>query len=126
MAHEADGRADNPFESVTRAISREFPRLNLVPQVTIQGVGTPDLLDQELGLVVECDSFKFHSNRSAVVKDVERYNAVELRGLGLLRFAWEHAMLRQDYIRDALREWLDGRAASDGQPVRQPCPHCTA
>jgi hypothetical protein len=126
VAHEADGRADNPFESVTRAISREFPRLNLVPQVTIHGVGTPDLVDQELGLVVECDSFKFHSNRSAVVKDVERYNAVELHGLGLLRFAWEHAMLRQDYIRDTLREWLDGRAASDGRAVRQLCPRCTA
>ena len=126
VAREADGRADNPFESVTRAISREFPQLTLVPQVTIHGVGTPDLVDEELGLVVECDSFKFHSNRSAVVNDVERYNAVELRGLGLLRFAWEHAMLRQDYVRDTLREWLNARARSDGRAVRQPCPRCAA
>ena len=126
VAGEADGRADNPFESVTRAVSREVPGLNLVPQVHIPGVGTPDLVDKELGLVVECDSFKFHSNRSAVVKDVQRYNAVELRGLGLLRFAWEHSMLRQDYVRDTLREWLEGRAASDGRAVRQPCPRCAA
>ena len=126
VANDADGRADNPFESVTRAISREFPQLRLVPQVTIHGVGTPDLVDQELGLVVECDSFKFHSNRSAVVKDVERYNAVELRGLGLLRFAWEHVMLRQNYVRDTFREWLDARAASDGRAVRQCCPRCAA
>jgi len=125
VAHEADGRADNPFESVTRAISREFP-LRLVPQVTIPGLGTPDLVDQELGLVVECDSFKFHSNRAAVVKDVERYNAVELRGLGLLRFAWEHSMLRQDYVRDTFREWLEARAASDGRAVRRSCPRCAA
>jgi hypothetical protein len=126
VAHEADGRADNPFESVTRAISREFPELKLVPQVTIPGLGTPDLVDRELGLVVECDSFTFHSNRSAVVNDVERYNTVELRGLGLLRFAWEHSMLRQDYVRDTLREWLEARAASDGRAVRRPCPRCAA
>ncbi len=126
VANDADGRADNPFESVIRAISKEFPQLRLVPQVTIHGVGTPDLVDEELGLVVECDSFKFHSNRSAVVKDVERYNAVELRGLGLLRFAWEHVMLRQNYVRDTFREWLDARAASDGRAVRQCCPRCAA
>jgi hypothetical protein len=126
VAQEADGRADNPFESVTRAISKEFPQLNLVPQVSIPGLGTPDLVDQELGLVVECDSFKFHSNRAAVVKDVERYNAVELRGLGLLRFAWEHSMLRPDYVRDTLREWLEARAASDGRAVRRRCPRCAA
>lgn len=124
VAREADGRADNPFESVTRAISREVPGINLVPQVHIFGIGTPDLVDLELGLVVECDSFKFHSNRSAVVKDVERYNAVELRGLSLLRFAWEHSMLRQDYVRATLREWLEGRAASNGRAVRKPCPRC--
>ncbi len=42
----------------------------------------------------------------AVVKDVERYNAAQLHQLGLLRFAWEHAMLRQDYVRETFRSWL--------------------
>ena len=53
VANEADGRADNPFESVTRAISKEFPRLKLVPQVTIPGLGTADLVDLERGLVAQ-------------------------------------------------------------------------
>ena len=121
----ADHRPDNPFESVTRAISREFP-LNLVPQVAVRGVGRVDLVDERLGLLVECDSFKFHSERAAVVNDVERYNACEIQQLGLLRFAWEHVMLRQDYVRATFREWLEAQAASDGLAVRQPCRVCSA
>lgn len=110
----ADGRADNPFESVIRCISHEFPSLHLVPQVEIAGLGRPDLYDAA-GLVVECDSFQFHSKRAAVVKDVERYNACQQLGLGLLRFAWEHAMLRQDYVREQFSGWL----AAHGHAVRR-------
>lgn len=126
VAHAADGRAENPFESVVRAVSLEFPELNLEPQVFIPGLGRPDLHDRERGLVVECDSFKFHSDRFAVVNDVERYNACALLELGLLRFAWEHAMHRQDYVRNTFREWLDVQAASDGLAVRPRCPRCAA
>lgn len=114
----ADGRTANPFESVVRALSLELPALRLVPQVWVPGYGRPDLHDDALGLVVECDSFTFHSARSAVVHDVERYNAAAILGLGLLRFAWEHAMLRQDYVRDTLRHWLDVHEVTDGQAVR--------
>jgi hypothetical protein len=107
VAQCADKRADNPFESVVRAISYEYPGLQLIPQVTVAGLGRPDLYDRHLGLVVECDSFQFHSGRSAVVHDVERYNACTQLSLSLLRFAWEHAMLRQDYVRDQFAGWLE-------------------
>ena len=121
-----DARADNPFESVVRAIAWEFPSLRLEPQVTIAGYGRPDLYDESLGLIVECDSFSFHSERAAVVKDVERYNAAEIHGLGLLRFAWEHAMLRQDYVRDTLREWLAVKELTGRLAVGRRCPSCAA
>ncbi len=109
-----DGRAENPFESVVRALSLELPALRLVPQVVIPGYGRPDLYDEASRLVVECDSFTFHARREAVVKDVERYNAAQLHQLALLRFAWEHIMLRQDYVRQTFRSWL----VTDGQAVR--------
>ena len=122
----ADARADNPFESVVRGISLEFRDLRLVPQVTIPGYGRPDLYDESPGLVVECDSFTFHSERGAVVKDVERYNAAQIHGLALLRFAWDHAMLRQDYVRDTFREWLAAWSVTGGLAVRRRCPSCSA
>lgn len=121
----ADSRAANPFESTVRGISHEFP-LRLVPQVTIPGYGRPDLYDERRNLIVECDSFTFHSERSAVVKDVERYNAAALASLGLLRFAWEHAVLRPDYVRNTLRDWLAIQAAQERLAVRRRCPHCAA
>lgn len=122
----ADARADNPFESVVRGISLEFRDLRLVPQVTIPGYGRPDLYDESHGLVVECEWFTFHSERGAVVKDVERYNAAQIHGLALLRFAWDHAMLRQDYVRDTFREWLAARSVAGGLAVRRRCPSCPA
>lgn len=126
VAEAADGRADNPFESATRSISLDFPELALEPQVFVPGVGRPDLVDLRLGLIVECDSFQFHSDRTAVVRDVERYNACAVQGLTLLRVAWEHAMLRQDYVRDTFREWLEAQAATQRHAVRPRCPGCAA
>lgn len=126
VAEAADGRADNPFESVVRAVSKEFPQLTLVPQVVVPGVGRPDLVDESLRLVVECDSFTFHSARADVVHDVERYNACAVEAHTLLRFAWEHAMLRQDYVRDTFRVWLAARAGTQGRAVRSGCPRCHA
>ncbi len=121
-----DARADNPFESVVRGISQEFPDLHLEPQVTIPGYGRPDLYDRSRKLLVECDSFTFHSNRAAVVKDTERYNAAAMHGLPLLRFAWEHAILRQDYIRETFREWLEVQQLTDRLAVGRRCPYCCA
>jgi len=105
----ADGRAENPFESVIRAISLEFA-VRLEPQVSIPGYGRADLCDRRLGLIVECDSFTFHSERSAVVKDVERYNSAAILGSPLLRFAWEHSMsARTTSATPSGSGWASGR-----------------
>lgn len=103
VAQAADPRSANPLESVVRAVALGVPRLRLVPQVDLPGLGRPDLYDEQLRLVVECDSFGFHASREALLHDIERYNAFELAGLRLLRFGYEHAMNDAGYIERTLR-----------------------
>ncbi|MBD8868354.1 hypothetical protein [Nocardioides donggukensis] len=120
----ADARAENPFESAVRAHGLDVPGLSLVPQQYLPGVGYPDLLDEALGLVVECDSFGFHASRYALQRDCERYNACARLGLVVVRFAWEHAMRDGDYVRATLaamaRQRAGLRAARPGRGRRTP------
>jgi len=102
----ADPRADNPFESVLRAIGLDVPGLTLVPQVEIRAQGRrlvrPDLVDQRLKLVVEADSFEHHGSRKALVLDCARYDNLVADGWTVLRFAWEHVMHRPAWVRSTL------------------------
>lgn len=97
-----DRRAANPFESVLRAALIDVPNLELVPQVWVGNVGRADLVDAERRLVVEADSFEFHSSRHAMLRDMERYNGFLAEGYRVIRFGWEHAMFQQDYVREAV------------------------
>lgn len=106
VAEEADGRAHNPFESVLRAISLDVTGLRLEPQqVLVFGRRhlQPDLLDRELRIVVEAESFAFHSDRQALRRDCERYNLLGRHGWTVYRFTWEHVMSRPEYVADVLR-----------------------
>lgn len=98
----ADPRAENPFESVTRAIAEEVPLLAVEPQAYVEGIGHPDLYDRRLGIVIECDSFEFHKERADIMRDCERYNSCALLRLVAIRFSWDHTMLRPDYVRKTL------------------------
>ncbi len=112
VAGHGSGLAANPFESVLRAIALEVPGLCLEPQVVIAEdgfVGRPDLVDRELRIVVEADSFEFHGRRSALHRDCERYNALVLRGWLVLRFSWEHVMLHPAYVRECLEQAVRSR-----------------
>ena len=102
VARHASALADNPFESVVRAHTIEVPGIDLAPQVFIPGYGRADLVDLRRALVVECDSFAFHSSRAALLNDIERYNRAAGLGLTLVRFGYEHAH-QPDYIRSTLR-----------------------
>ena len=104
VAEHADGRADNPFESVLRAIAIEIPGLQVQAQRSIPGIGRPDLVDPVLRLVIEADSFEFHGRRAMLTRDCERYNAFVVDGWLVIRFAWEHVMLRPDYVDRVLRD----------------------
>lgn len=117
---EADGRADNPFESATRVLSRRVGDIHLVPQQMVPGVGRVDLADPTSGLVVECDSFAFHAHRAGLLRDIERYNALELTGRPFLRVGWEHAFRQPDYVVTTMQALVDGLA------VRSHCSRCAA
>ena len=109
VVRSADGRAANPFESCARAIAYDVPGLDVRPQVVIPGVGRVDLADLALGIVVECESFEFHSDAKSLKKDVRRYTSCARRGLVVVRFTWKEVMFDPDYCRRVLRDVVDLR-----------------
>lgn len=106
MADLADGRADNPFESVLRAIASDVPGLDVEPQVRIRGglglAVRPDLVDRRLRLVLEADSFEWHGDRAALRRDARRYDLLLADGWVVLRFAWEDVMHDHAWVRSVL------------------------
>ncbi len=116
-----DARAANPFESVLRAILISVPGALFEPQVWIGNIGRADLVERRRRLVVEADSFEFHSDPAALNRDIERYNAFLGEGHLVLRFAWKHAMFEQDYVLATVSAALEPQGLS----VRW-CPRCDA
>jgi hypothetical protein len=104
VARSASGLADNPFESVLRALALDAG-LSVVPQASIHigsGWCRPDLLDESRALAIEAESFAWHGERGQLTRDCQKYNGLTLLGLTLLRFAWEHVFLRPDYVSGVL------------------------
>ena len=116
VARAASEQAANPFESVLRAIALDVVGLAVEPQVWVDDIGRPDLVDQRLRLVAEADSFEFHGRRRALTKDCERYNAFVIAGWLVIRFAWEHVMFEPDYVRQVLTSMV---ALLSGQPIER-------
>ena len=105
VCENADARADNPFESALRAVAHDVPGLHVVPQTVItDGTFTvrPDLVDQQLLVVLEADSFAWHGKRSALAADARRYNELVIRGWIVLRFSYEDVMFHADEVRRVL------------------------
>jgi very-short-patch-repair endonuclease len=98
----ADARAANAFESAARAIGLDVPGLHLVPQLRVAAGITPDLVDAGLRIVVECDSWTYHAEKSAFHRDLERYNELALGGWLVLRLDRRHVVEQPAYVRDLL------------------------
>lgn len=116
----ADRRAANPFESVLRAIALAFPELKLEPQLRIWDSGlwaTVDLGDETLLLVLEAEGFEHHRSRKDLHRDARRYTELTVWGWAVLRFAWEDVMLHPDWVRWAIRAWLERRAGRAVPPA---------
>jgi hypothetical protein len=89
VARAASALAANPFESVLRAIALDVAGLHVEPQIEIEDRGfwcRPDLVDVENRIVIEAESFGFHSKRKALLKDCRRYTALAIRGWRDVRF----------------------------------------
>lgn len=99
---EATPKAANPFESVLRAIALDVPGLRVEPQRYIAPRLRPDLVDEDLRVVIEADSFAWHGSRGALRNDARRYNLLVVGGWTVLRFSWEDVMFDPDYVRQVL------------------------
>lgn len=108
----ADVRAANPFESVLRAIVLDIPGSAFEPQVWVGSIGRPDLVDRRRCVIIEGDSFEFHSDAASLNRDMERYNAFVASGHAVLCFGWRHAMFQQDYVRETVAGVLAARERS--------------
>lgn len=107
VADLATADAANPFESVLRAIATEVPGLEVKAQVLITSTTPwcrPDLVDSDLGVALEADSFEWHGDRRALARDARRYNLLVAQGWIVLRFSWEDVMLDPDYVHRVLVE----------------------
>ena len=101
VAREADGRAHNPFESVLRAIALDVPGLDVEPQLPVRCGGRwlhPDLGDRHRRIAIEAESFEFHSDVTALVRDCERYNDLGTLGWTVYRFVWGNVMNAPWYV----------------------------
>ncbi len=123
VAAEARAEAANPFESALRAIAIEIPGLNVRPQVPLfapaEFLGQPDLVDEDLRIVLEADSFEWHGDRAALRHDARRYDLMVVNGWLVLRFAWEDVMFDPMWVRSILE-------AAVYERTYRSCPQCSA
>ena len=103
VALAADHRACNAFESCLRGLVLEAGLEGFEPQLEIRlptRIVHVDLGDPERRLVLEAESFAHHGSRGDLVYDCERYNELWANGWRVLRFAWEHVMFQQGWVKD--------------------------
>jgi len=112
----SDPRAENGFESLVRAIANDVAGLRLVPQVVVLPGITCDLVDETLGIVVECDSWTYHAEKSAFARDMERYNTLVLAGRLVLRIGRPLALSEPALVRRHLTTAVALRA-TPGPPA---------
>ena len=122
VAAHATPEAANPFESALRALCLQVLGLRVRPQVPVFAadfLGRPDLVDEDLRIIIEADSFAWHGDRHALHRDALRYNAFVAHGWLVLRFSWEEVMLHPDRVLEVLRAVVQLRT-----DLR--CPGCPA
>lgn len=124
VAAEATDLAANPFESALRAIALEVDGMNVRPQVSLYAddcfLGRPDLVDTDLGIVAEADSFEWHGSRAGLVRDARRYNDLVVNGWLVLRFTWEDVVLEPERVAAVLAAAVEARRKVASGPLRGP------
>jgi very-short-patch-repair endonuclease len=53
-------------------------------------------------VVLEADSFEFHSSPKDLDRDTRRYNGATVRGWLVLRFTWRQVMFEPELVRETL------------------------
>ncbi len=87
----------------------------------------PDLVDLGTRVILEADSWEFHTGREAHVRDCWRYNEFVAEGWVVLRFTWWHVMEQPDYVLDVLSRVYNATIRTCRSPVKRslgaPDPH---
>lgn len=102
VVQHANGLSANPFESVARARAIEVG-LDVVAQHWIDG-RRPDMTDRRRMVVVECDSYEWHSQPEQFRADVRRYTELTVAGWIVVRLVWEDVMFKPEAVRTILRQ----------------------
>ena len=78
----------------------------------------PDLIDTELGLVIECDSFQYHGSTEAFRNDRQRYTRLLMMGWIVVTLTWDDVVHSPDETRERLAAWVQQqqRDFPDGRP----------
>lgn len=114
--------AANVFESMLRALAIRAG-LDVEPQVEIRVAGRagqadlvvrPDVVDRGRRLVLEAESWEFHSAKNAFERDCHRYTVLVLDGWTVLRFTWWQVMHDPEWVLSCLAE-LRERVAGTGR-----------
>jgi very-short-patch-repair endonuclease len=100
VALHATAKAANPFESVLRAITIGAGlSFEAQPDVEVTDLTLhPDLADLDARVILEADSWEFHTGREAHMRDCWRYNEFVAEGWLVLRLTWWHVMEQPDYV----------------------------
>ena len=113
VAREATADSASPLESVLRALALDVPGLRVRPQVPLYAggrfLGRPDLVDPDLRIVLEADSFAWHGDRAALARDARRYTEMVVAGWFVLRFSYEAVMGDPAWVAEMLGGLVDRR-----------------
>jgi hypothetical protein len=108
VALHASAKADNPLESVLRALTIEVG-LAMTPQLQVAESGmfaVVDLGNEELRLIVEAEGYETHGTRKGLRRDCCRHTEFAIFGWTSLRYAYEDTMFEQEWVRWSLLAWL--------------------
>lgn len=89
VARAADRRADNPFESVLRAIVLGTGISGFEPQAEVplpEYLAHADLGDRRRRIAIEAEGYAYHGSRADFARDCRRYSEMTRRGWLVLRF----------------------------------------
>lgn len=113
IAQLASRLAANPFESSLRALAVRAG-LDVEPQapIVVRGFADdqpltvhPDVVDRSRRLVLEAESWEFHTSKSAFQRDCWRYTVLVSEGWTVLRFTWWQVMHQPEWVMACLRQW---------------------
>jgi very-short-patch-repair endonuclease len=96
----------NPFESCLGLIAHEFDGFERQVPIELPGFTVhPDLVNPELGIVIEGDSWEFHASTPELfARDCERYTLLTVNDWLVLRFTYKQVVHDPEWVRSVIEQ----------------------